>query len=151
MKTNETQAIASVSSFGNSLLVINAKLEIAKHQFSPNIPDGTSNPFTFVPSKRRPVASSNSTSSSSGGGLLSSTLLSKSTSLIGGFFGFPQKAMNVLETILDESTSERKPMCVTADGKRIFLGGNIDNSVRIYSGDPNGCRLECMQKVYGGL
>jgi len=151
LKTNETQAIASVSSFGNNLLVINAKLEIAKHQFSPNIPDGTSNPFTFVPSKRRPVASSNSTSSSSGGGLLSSTLLSKSTSLIGGFFGFPQKAMNVLETILDESTSERKPMCITADGKRIFLGGNIDNSVRIYSGDPNGCRLECMQKVYGGI
>ena len=151
LKTNETQAIASVSSFGNSLLVINAKLEIVKHQFSPNIPDGTSNPFTFVASKRKSGASSASSSSPSSGGLLSSTLLSKSTSLIGGFFGFPQKAMNVLETILDESTIEKKPMCITSDGKRIFLGGNIDNSVRIYSSDPNGCRLECMRKVHGGI
>ena len=64
---------------------------------------------------------------------------------------FPQKAMNVLETILDESMSERKPMCITSDGKRIFLGGNIDNSVRVYSGDPNGCRLECMRKVHGNV
>ena len=152
LKTNEKQAIANISSFGNSLLVINAKLEIVKHQFSPNIPDGTSNPFTFVASKRKPGALSlPSNSSPSGGGLLSSTLLSKSTSLIGGLFGFPQKAMNVLETILDESMSERKSMCITSDGKRIFLGGNIDNSVRVYSGDPNGCRLECMRKVHGNV
>ena len=80
LKTNEKQAIANISSFGNSLLVINAKLEIVKHQFSPNIPDGTSNPFTFVASKRKPGALSlPSNSSPSGGGLLSSTLLSKST------------------------------------------------------------------------
>ena len=152
LKTNEKQAIANISSFGNSLLVINAKLEIVKHQFSPNIPDGTSNPFTFVASKRKPgVLSLPSNSSPSGGGLLSSTLLSKSTSLIGGLFGFPQKAMNVLETILDESMSETKPMCITSDGKRIFLGGNIDNSIRVYSGDPNGCRLECMRKVHGNV
>ena len=147
LKTNETQAIASVSSFGNSLLVINAKLEIAKHQFSPNIPDGTSNPFTFVPSKRRPVASSNSTSSSSGGGLLSSTLLSKSTDYR-RIFGL--KRLWMPETILDERWWE-KTIVYNFRRKKNILRGNIDNSVRVYSGDPNGCRLECMRRVHGNV
>ena len=41
-------------------------------------------------------------------------------------------------------------MCITSDGKRIFLGGNIDNSVRVYSGDPNGLPLE-VRKVHGNV
>ena len=142
LRTNDKESVLSVSCFGSSLLVINSRLEIAKHQFNPNIPDGSSNPFTFVACKRKPRPNPLSSTSSP------SAFLSKSTSLVGNFFGFPQKAKNVLETILDE-TIEKKPMCITSDGKRIILGGNIDSSIRIYSGDPNGCRLECIRKVHG--